>query len=101
MKSVTFFISDSHPAIGTDLRKSLGGRLTLNFNRWLAGELQYARWSRTSQGAARIKLTYRAEENWRLNLFAVAGSGFLHQSFSNSATDKRKDSYGMSAEEPK
>ncbi|PYV07465.1 MAG: hypothetical protein DMG07_28830, partial [Acidobacteria bacterium] len=66
-----------------------GGRVTFNLHPIVGIEYQMAYFpgygageDSKTQGSGHIKLTYRLEENRRLNVFAIVGPGFLHENFS-------------------
>jgi hypothetical protein len=65
------------------VRVAYGGRITANVHRNAGIEYQMAFFpeleSRTDvQGSGHLKLTFRAEQHYKLNFFAIAGPGFLH-----------------------
>ncbi len=71
-----------------NFRAGYGGRLTINVHPNIGFEFQMAHfpvewhgWPNNPalQGSGHVKLTYRAEQHRRVNVFAVIGPGFLRE----------------------
>ena len=71
-----------------NFRMGYGGRFTVNVHPNIGFEFQMARFPGTwenwpneaaLQGSGQVKLTYRAEQHRRVNVFAVVGPGFLRE----------------------
>ena len=82
-----FSVTTFGTAVSTgNIKTGIGGRMTFNASRAVGFEYQMAYFpgerseNGKIQGSGHLKLTYRAEAQRRINLFAIIGPGFLRES---------------------
>jgi hypothetical protein len=67
-----------------NVQAGYGGRVTFNAGRIMGFEYQMSYilahyYEAMVQGSGHLKLTYRMETNWKINLFGIVGPGFLRE----------------------
>jgi hypothetical protein len=67
-----------------EVQAGYGGRVTFNANRIVGFEYQMGYilghyYESMVQGSGHVKLTYRMEAKWKINIFGIIGPGFLRE----------------------